>query len=131
MITHRLLPPEEWHRVADIPPFSTGGLPNPDYWRIVVVERDGVIVACSSLFDTVHWDCFWAAEAERGNPVVFRELVNAGMEIMALHGIPMVHTTVPTENAHVIPMLQRFGFNEAHGRLFYFSPPQRTESWVQ
>lgn len=120
MLTHRVLPTEEWGKVIDIPPFSIGGLPNPDFWRIVVVERDGVIVAACSLFDTVHWDGFWVAEKDRGNPVVFKELLEGGVEVMQDYQIPMVHTTVPDGRADLWGMLEKFGFQQAFGRLYYY-----------
>ena len=120
MLTRRVLPPEEWDKVAAIPPFSTGGLPNPEFWRIVVVERDGVIVAACSLFDTVHWDCFWEAESDRGNPVVFKRLLEGGLMVMQEYGIPMVHTTVPEGRADLYGMLEKFGFARAEGRLYFY-----------
>lgn len=123
-LTRRVLPPAEWARIAHIEPFASGGLPNPDYWRIVVVERDGVIVACCSLFDTVHWDCFWVAEGDRGNPAVFKDLIEAGVQVMDDHQIPMVHTTVPDERGDLGAMLERFGFHNAHGQLYFYDRRQ-------
>lgn len=120
MVTHRVLPFDEWYKAADIPPFNTGGLPNPQFWRIVVVERDGVIVAACSLFDTVHWDGFWTAEGDRGNPLVFKELLVGGLEVMQEYAIPMVHTTVPEGRSDLHDMLERFGFSRAFGRLYYY-----------
>lgn len=120
MVTHRVLPFDEWYRVADIPPFSTGGLPNPQFWRIVVVERDGVIVAACSLFDTVHWDGFWTAEGDRGNPLVFKELLVGGLEVMQEYEISMVHTAVPDNRPDLQVMLARFGFESTEGRLYFY-----------
>ena len=120
MITHRVLPPEEWSKVEHIPPFDTGGLPNPQFWRIVVVERDGAVVAACSLFDTVHWDGFWVADSDQGNPVVFKQLLNGGLEVMAEFGISMVHTTVPTQRADLAAMLERFGFETMPSTLYYY-----------
>ena len=116
----RVLPFDEWYRVAEIEPYKSGGLPNSDYWRIVVVERAGVIVACCSLFDTVHWDNFWVADEARGNPVVFRELVEGGVTVMDDFDIALVHTTVPHERGDVAAMLERFGFSKAHGDLYFY-----------
>jgi hypothetical protein len=121
MITQRILPPEEWGRVASIEPFASGGLPDPAHWRIVVVERDGQIVACCSLFDAVHWDLFWVAESERGNPVVFKELIEGGVTVMDEFDVQQVHTTVPWGNPAIEEMLQRFGFRPAPGTLYFFT----------
>jgi hypothetical protein len=120
MITHRVLPVEEWGQVAHLEPFASGGLPDPRYWRIVVVERDGAIVAMSSLFDSVHWDLFFVAEADRGNPVVFKELLEGGVEVMDAYEIAQVHTTIPSGRTDLANMLERFGFERAPGDLFFF-----------
>jgi hypothetical protein len=120
MITSRTLPPDEWSKVAAIEPFASGGLPDPAYWRIVVVERDEVIVACCSLFDAVHWDCFWIAEADQKNPVVVRELVEGGVGVMDDLGIDLVHTTVAHDRQDLQDLLIRLGFSRAPGDLFYF-----------
>jgi len=121
MLTRRVLPPEEWDKVAGIPPFNTGGLPNPEYWRIVVVERDGQIVACCSLFDTVHWDMFWVAAESQGAAGVFRELLLGGAEVMLTYGIRQVHTTVPDGRPELVAMLDRFGFERAPGALYTYT----------
>jgi len=121
MITQRLLPVAEWSRVAHLEPFASGGLPDPEHWRIVVVERDGAIVAMCSLFDTVHWDLFYVADTERGNPVVFKELVEGGVSVMDEYQIQQVHTTVPFARPDLGEMLERFGFELAPGELYFYT----------
>ena len=120
MVTSRILPVEEWYRVTDREPFASGGLPDPENWRIVVVERDGAIVGMSCLFDTVHWDLFQVDEAERGNPVVFREMVESGVRVMDAHGIDLVHTTIRFGHPDLARMLERVGFEPAPGALYFF-----------
>lgn len=120
MVKQRVLPPDEWARVAEIEPFASGGLPDPEHWRIVVVERDDVIVAVCSLFDTVHWDLFWVADADRGNPVVFKELLEGGVGVMDDFAIAQVHTTIPLGRPDLAAMLERFGFKPAPGELYYY-----------
>lgn len=120
MITTRLLPPEEYDRLTEIEPYKTGGLPDSDHWRIIVVEDEGRIVGTCALFDTVHWDFWHVDEAYRGNPVVFKDLIAGGISVMIEHGIDMVHTTVPNGRPDVEAMLERFGFQHAPGVLFYF-----------
>jgi hypothetical protein len=120
MLTTRILPPAEWPRLATVEPFAVGGLPDSDHWRIVVCERDGVIVGSCALLDTVHWDLFWVAEADRGNPVIFKDLIEGGVRVMIEHGINLVHTTVPDGHPDVEAMLLRFGFKRAPGTLFYY-----------
>ena len=120
MIRQRVLPVEEWHRVAHLEPFATGGLPDPENWRIVVVERDDTIIAMCSLFDSVHWDLFWVADADRCNPTVFKELVEGGVAVMDTCGIDMVHTTIPLGRPDLARMLERVGFQPAPGELYFF-----------
>lgn len=119
-VTGRVLPVEEWYRVAQLEPFASGGLPDPEHWRIVVVERDGEIVAMCSLFDTVHWDMFHVADADRGNPVVFKELLESGVGVMDGFAIDQVHTTIPLGRPDLAAMLERFGFKPAPGELYYY-----------
>jgi hypothetical protein len=120
MLTRRLLPPEEWEKIAAREPFVSGGLPDPTYWRIVVVEDDGQIVGSCALLDTVHWDAWNVDPAYRGNPVVFKELIEGGVSVMIEYGIELVHTTVPDGRPDLEAMLERFGFRRAPGTLFYF-----------
>lgn len=119
-LTTRVLPTEEWTRLLDFEPFRSTGLPDrPDLWRIGVVERDGQILAFSALFTTVHWDLFHVAPAERGNPAVFRALLERGVETLVEHQIAVVHTTVPEGQPQLESMLERFGFTRTAGALYY------------
>lgn len=119
-LTRRVLPPEEFQKLLTIPPYSAGGLPTAEHWRIVVVERGEEIVACCALFDTVHWDYFWVADADQGNPTVFKDLLEQSLEVMQELGIIQVHTTVPSHRADLADMLLRFGFHKVPGDLYYY-----------
>jgi hypothetical protein len=71
----RVLPREEWPRLAGTeagaawPSFPAGARP-------VVVERDGVIVACHVLIPYWHVECLWIAPEARGLASVARRLWN-------------------------------------------------------
>jgi len=121
MIQRRLLPPDEWHRLADYEPFKSGGLPDPDLWRIVVAEDEGRIIGFCGLFETVHWDPWWVDPDYRGNPVVFKDLIAGGVEVMIDHHIQQVHVTIPHDRPDLERMLTRFGFKPAPGTLYYFA----------
>jgi hypothetical protein len=126
MLTARILPHEEWHKVADRPPFNDGGLPDAAHWIIIVVEEDGEIVASCSLFDTVHWDGFHVNETHRGNPGVFRQLLEQSLTVLQAHGVPGVHLTIPNYQPALELMVERFGFVPAPGKLYIYSvrPPE-------
>lgn len=120
VLTTRVLPTEEWDRLLTFEPFASDGLPDrPDLWRIGVVERDGQIVAFSALFTTVHWDLFHVEPADQGNPAVFKALLERGLRTMVEHQIAVVHTTVASPQPVLEAMLERFGFVETPGRLYY------------
>jgi hypothetical protein len=121
-ITARVLPPEEWDRVQHIPPFDQG-LPDPAHWRILVVEQDGQIVGCCSLFDTVHWDGWWIAPEHQGKAGVFRSLVAEGLAQLTAANILGVHTTVPDTRPDLQDLIERFGFVSAPGKLYLLFVP--------
>ncbi len=73
-MTTRILPVEEWSRLAhteacDVHPFL-----DPDRSSVVVVEQDGAIVGCHILINVVHAECLWIDPAFRGKTSVARRL---------------------------------------------------------
>ena len=127
-MTSRLLPPDEWFKLADRPPFDHAGLPDSDHWLIVVVEEDGQILASCALLDTVHWDGFHVNEDQRGNPAVFKQLLERSIATLQAHGVPGAHVTVPEDHPALSAMVERFGFIPAPGRLYLYAVPQKAES---
>lgn len=121
MITARILPYPEWHKVADRPPFDRFGLPAEDvaaHWEIIVVEDDGQIVACCSLSDQVHWDGFSVNPSHQGNPAVFRQLLAFSLQQLQAAGVIGAHLTVPHGQPVLSDMVERFGFVKAPGDLY-------------
>lgn len=105
-LSHRVLPREEWERL-------TGTLLEvaihalPDDARVVVVERDGEIVACSALFSRWHQEGTWETEDVRGNAAVGRHLVKAIRDEIRAVGaseVLMMATTPETSR-----LIQGFG----------------------
>ncbi len=99
MITERLLPPSEWPRLA-------GTLLDP-MWRtfsesdkVIVVEEDGQIVACSSLSQQWHLEASWIHPAYRGRVSVGRRLLRSIRQLFrALHVGEVFMMATNPENA--------------------------------
>lgn len=72
-MTTRILPPEEWTRLAGteaeaiVPQFN-------DTTRVVVVEHNGEIVGCHVLQPILHAECLWVHPDHRGKAGVARRL---------------------------------------------------------
>ncbi len=75
-MTARILPPEEWPRLA--------GTEAETIWpqltsaaRVVVVEQDGQIIGCHLLQPVLHAECLWVHPDHRGRSSVARRLWRA------------------------------------------------------
>lgn len=82
----RILPRDEWPRLAGTEAEAVWPLLNPDTTRIVVVERDGEIVGCHVLLWVLHAECLWTAPAARGRGGVARRLWTAVQETVRAMG---------------------------------------------
>lgn len=128
MLTTRVLPPEEWDQLTEIEPFRSGGLPTRvDDWQVLVVERDGAIVGTCSLFNTVHWDCWWIDPASRGKGSVLAALLSHSLQLMGDAGLDSVYTGAEHGDTSVAELLVAFGFEPAPGRLFVLDVPLARE----
>lgn len=119
MITTRELPAIEWDRLKSVEPFDKAGIPPANgHWRVVVAEEDGVIVACVSLHTQVHFDPWWIAESQRGNPTAVRGLIHTSVEI--LKGLEIDHVFATIDNTHLQTqaVAEHFGFTRAPGQLY-------------
>lgn len=74
-MTTRVLPREEWHRLAATD-LSTVWAHLPDTTRVIVVEDDGVIVGCVTGMLILHAEGLWIAPAYRKRVTVWRQLVS-------------------------------------------------------
>ncbi len=118
----RALPPEEWDKIRHIPPFDTQGLPNPELWRPLVVEIDGQVVGCCSIFDTIHWDCWWVDPAHPARAGVFWSLIQAGRAELKSIGVGVAHVVIPDNRPDLAALVERFGFQKAPGTLYFCVP---------
>jgi hypothetical protein len=125
--TVRQLPAEEWARLLDLEPFASGGLPDPEHWRIIVAEVDGRIVGFCGLFNTVHWDPWWIDQAYQKHPAVFGGLLRAGLGVLTEFGVQTVHTTVPDIRPDLQALVEHFGFIEAPGKLYVLYVPDAVD----
>lgn len=72
-MTSRLLPREEWHKLAGTE--ADALWPTlPDAARVVVVEDARVIVGCHVLVPILHAECLWIHPDHRGKTSVARRL---------------------------------------------------------
>lgn len=105
-MTARLLPREDWHRLEGT--LLEAAWPHlPPDTRIVVVERDGAIVACSALFQAWHQEGTWKAEHCRGDVAVGRELLRAMRAELADVGAREVFMMATTPETSAL--CQKFG----------------------
>ena len=100
----RILPAEEWDRLtgtelAVLTPFL-----NPDETRVVVVEQDGVIVACWAATKMVHLEGVWIRP---GHQRVARRLMKATRA--AVEDLGAMVAITGTETPTVREIIERLG----------------------
>lgn len=115
MITSRLLPRDEWHRLAGTE-LETVHPHLPQAAQIVVVEADDRIIGCWAVFPLLHVEGVWIAPDYRGNPRVVRHLLKGMSHTALAMGAQAVTTAALTDE--VAGMLERLGAVELHGRHF-------------
>jgi hypothetical protein len=120
MLTHRLLPNDEWNKLLAYEPFKSHGLPQtPDHWRVCVVEEGDQIVGLSCIFTAVHWDIWEIRPEYQGNPTVVKGLIAEGLGLLKESGVVGVFAVVDNaqpESHH--DLMRHFGFTEAPGVLY-------------
>ena len=121
MLTTRVLPPQEWHKIVDagIEPFATHGLPDPAHWRFVVAEDEGQLVGLDGLYETIHNDPWWVHPAYRGHPTMLRKLWTETREVLHQFGVGVVHVTIG--DPQVQEIAERFGFQPTPGKLYWMA----------
>jgi len=112
----RELPPDEWIRLHDLPPFA-GGLPNPDGALVIVVEDEptGQIVASWIAADFVHLEGVWADDTHRAKTRVPALLLAEMRRILRERGVAVVFTIAP--DAQVQAVAEHAGFEVIPGTL--------------
>lgn len=121
-LSFRTLPEEEWPRLIaeGIEPFASHGLPPVaarPHWRMVVAERDGRIIALSSLRTEILND-WTVTPAARRNPALVAGLWRATKACLDQEGIPVLHTTVGEAQVEVQAMVERLGYVGHPGKVY-------------
>lgn len=107
MLTTRILPFEEYGRLAGTEAEGLIPILRPQDGSVVVVERDGVIVGCWTLMRVWHAECLWITPADRGRAGVLRRLWLALNREARSHGARAICTA--SDRDEVASMLQRLG----------------------
>lgn len=98
-MTSRILPPEEWDRLAGTELAAIVAAARRQRHRLVVlvVEDDaGTIIGCWSLFQTWHAEGLWVAPSHRGKASVGRRLLAMLYKCGRALDVPGVYTAAQT-----------------------------------
>lgn len=101
--TTRVLPVEEWPKLAVLPPFvALGGLPDPACATVVVVEDAvGHLVASWVAVPFTHLEGVWTAE-ECQHTRVPALLLRAMIAHLKADGVPVAFTLAPDPNIQAL-----------------------------
>lgn len=81
MFSTRILPPEEWHRLAHTDMPTVLPYVEPEDIRVVVVESGDVVVGCWAVLRVVHLEGVWIHPTYRGKGSVARRLLTATLTV--------------------------------------------------
>ena len=113
-VTVRVLPVEEWPRVAHLP-FATNGLPDPQLALILVAEEAGEIVGIWSALTAVHLDGLWVSPEARGTTVAAR-LLRGMKALLTTKAIPVSFTMISAPEVAILAY--KAGFTRYPGDLY-------------
>lgn len=117
MTTAYVLKPSDWHRLAetglDLAAWQAAGPANTD---VVVVEQDGVLVACWATFACRHVEGFWVAPTHQKRGGVLRRLFVGMRARLAELGATTVVTQAETRE--VADLLRAAGATPMPGESF-------------
>jgi Acetyltransferase (GNAT) family len=86
-MTTRILPADEWGRLAgtDLDPMWRQF--NPEFYRVIVAEDEGRVVGHCVVFTWVHLDGAWSDPAYRKSGAVWRALLRTAGEVAKEAGV--------------------------------------------
>jgi N-acetylglutamate synthase-like GNAT family acetyltransferase len=121
--TTRVLPHNEWSRLAGTELETLAPILNPETTRIVVVERDGVIVACWAVTIMVHLEGIWIAPSHRKSASVGRALLQSAREQVRALGGRWAITGATTDD--VRGLISKLGGERLPGESYIVPIPQK------
>ena len=119
----RILPPEEWPRLAGTEADTVWHRLDPVNTRVVVVERDGQIVGTWLALRAVHVECLWIDHAHRHVSGISRRLLMAMRRVVQDWGASAVLTHALTNE--VRGLIQHAGGTEVPGREYIIPLTER------
>jgi hypothetical protein len=96
--TTRILPPEEWPRLAGTEAEAVWPHLDPNLTMVLVVEHEGAIVGTWVLVRVLHAECLWIAPAHRQRTSVARHLWGCLRAIARRLGVPAVVTAAVNDD---------------------------------
>ena len=125
----RDLPADDWHRLATLEPFATGGLPNPAFNRILVAEvggPGGEVVGYWMVLTCVHAEPIWIKDEHRKRPGLIRRLWGAVWQVLQENDVQIAFACITDKDAASnVPLAMRLGFEKVPGDLYYIRVPPR------
>ncbi len=106
-MTTRLLPPDEWPKLAGTEADAIWRDLDPALSHVIVVELDGDIVGTWILMSVLHAECLWIAPQYRKRASVGRRLWTTMQRTARSLGAPVVATAALSDD--VRQMLDRIG----------------------
>ena len=97
-MTTRLLPPEEWPRLAGTELEEVWPILDPTRAAILVIEEGETIVGCWAAIWYLHVECVWIAPTSRGKGSVARRLLSGMRQLVQDSGERTVITGAVTED---------------------------------
>lgn len=126
-LVERLLPADEYPRLAAFPPFAQG-LPHPDFSRILVAEVGGAggeIRVIWGILQQLHVEPVWIHPEERGRrPGLIRRLWQLVRQVVQSAGAPAAFVLIHDQDAIThVPLVMKLGFEKLSAEVYMVRMP--------
>jgi hypothetical protein len=112
----RMLPPEEWSRLAGTEAESVWHLFDPTNTRVVVIEDGDAIVGCWVLLRVIHAECLWIAPSHRCKVGVIKRLLRGMKTLASGWGATQVVTAAMSDDVRTL--IGKFGGTRVPGEAY-------------